>query len=197
MSPNGVLVPVVVLTALLLVSLVLAVGFGHAAIAPSETLRFLGAGVLGGTVTENELTPYTVVWEIRAPRAVLAALLGAGLAVTGVVMQVLVRNALADPFILGISSGRRLTFAPFPARLHGRPHGRGDGDHGDYQGQAEGQFPAWRPGIDRAVVTRMGHGDVGRPSSPAGGSAKFSSGLVVFVTSRWEIRRPWISRTRS
>lgn len=46
-----------------------------------------------------------IVWDLRLPRAVLAAVCGAGLALCGVVLQSLLRNPLADPFILGISSG--------------------------------------------------------------------------------------------
>ncbi|WP_425415057.1 FecCD family ABC transporter permease [Rhodococcus phenolicus] len=46
-----------------------------------------------------------IVWELRLPRTLLAAICGAGLAVCGVIMQSLLRNPLADPFVLGISSG--------------------------------------------------------------------------------------------
>ncbi|WP_458334875.1 FecCD family ABC transporter permease [Quadrisphaera oryzae] len=46
-----------------------------------------------------------IVWEERLPRALVAAACGAGLSVCGVVLQSLLRNALADPFVLGISSG--------------------------------------------------------------------------------------------
>ncbi|WP_216215033.1 FecCD family ABC transporter permease [Amycolatopsis aidingensis] len=46
-----------------------------------------------------------IVWNLRLPRALLAAGCGAGLAVCGVVMQSLLRNPLADPFVLGVSSG--------------------------------------------------------------------------------------------
>lgn len=46
-----------------------------------------------------------IVWELRLPRTLLAAVCGAGLAVCGVIMQSLLRNPLADPFVLGISSG--------------------------------------------------------------------------------------------
>lgn len=48
---------------------------------------------------------FNVVWLIRFPRVLLGAFVGAGLAVVGVTMQALVRNPLADPYILGISSG--------------------------------------------------------------------------------------------
>ncbi|WP_017557640.1 FecCD family ABC transporter permease [Nocardiopsis baichengensis] len=46
-----------------------------------------------------------IVWELRLPRALLAAVCGAGLAVCGAVLQSLLRNPLADPFVLGVSSG--------------------------------------------------------------------------------------------
>lgn len=47
----------------------------------------------------------TIIWEIRFPRVLLGAIVGAGLSVSGVIIQTLVRNALADPYILGVSSG--------------------------------------------------------------------------------------------
>lgn len=47
----------------------------------------------------------TIIWQIRFPRVVLGALVGAGLAVLGVVVQAMVRNPLADPYILGVESG--------------------------------------------------------------------------------------------
>ena len=46
-----------------------------------------------------------IVWRLRMPRAVLACLVGGGLSIVGVAMQALVRNPLAEPYILGISSG--------------------------------------------------------------------------------------------
>ncbi len=46
-----------------------------------------------------------MVWDLRLPRAILAALIGASLAISGAVMQCLTRNPLADPKIMGISSG--------------------------------------------------------------------------------------------
>ncbi|MGN0953887.1 FecCD family ABC transporter permease [Dialister sp.] len=51
---------------------------------------------------------HDIVWLLRLPRLVLAALVGAGLSVCGVVMQAIVKNPLADPYILGISSGASL-----------------------------------------------------------------------------------------
>lgn len=46
-----------------------------------------------------------IIWQIRVPRVLLAALVGAGLAISGAAIQALVRNSIADPYILGISSG--------------------------------------------------------------------------------------------
>ncbi|WP_344362416.1 FecCD family ABC transporter permease [Streptomyces gobitricini] len=63
------------------------------------------AAHLGGDV--SELTPIRdgIVWNLRLPRTLLAAVCGAGLALCGAVMQSLLRNPLADPFVLGVSSG--------------------------------------------------------------------------------------------
>ena len=46
---------------------------------------------------------HDIIWLLRLPRLVLAAIVGAGLAVCGVIMQAIVKNPLADPYILGIS----------------------------------------------------------------------------------------------
>lgn len=51
---------------------------------------------------------HDIIWLLRLPRLVLAAITGCGLAVCGVVMQAIVKNPLADPYILGISSGASL-----------------------------------------------------------------------------------------
>jgi len=50
----------------------------------------------------------TIIWEIRLPRILLAMLVGAALAVSGTALQALLRNPLADPYVLGISSGAAL-----------------------------------------------------------------------------------------
>lgn len=57
-----------------------------------------------------------IVWDIRFPRALLAALVGAGLAVVGAALQSVTRNPLADPHLLGISSGA--AFGAILALLH-------------------------------------------------------------------------------
>lgn len=54
---------------------------------------------------EADPTAYSILWNIRMPRVVLAALVGASLAIAGAAFQGLLKNPLADPYTLGISSG--------------------------------------------------------------------------------------------
>ncbi|RLL67516.1 iron ABC transporter permease [Streptomyces sp. Z26] len=106
-APGRLPVPLLaaVLAAALLLSLLCAVALGASGIGWDDTTRYLRAGLTGGRVTAEERPAYTIVWELRFPRALLAAVVGAGLAAVGVAVQAMVRNALADPFVLGISSG--------------------------------------------------------------------------------------------
>jgi iron complex transport system permease protein len=70
----------------------------------------IAAGHLGlGTIpADTGVGADAIVWQLRAPRIVLAAIAGAGLAVIGVVVQGVTRNALADPYLLGLSAGASL-----------------------------------------------------------------------------------------
>ncbi|WP_222851561.1 iron ABC transporter permease [Phytoactinopolyspora mesophila] len=102
---GGIALAVVVLTVLLVVSVVVAIGLGSAVVPPSDTARYLWASVTGGSIPADESTRYQIIWQVRTPRVLLAVIVGAGLGVVGVVIQAMVRNALADPFILGVSSG--------------------------------------------------------------------------------------------
>ncbi|XTZ14499.1 FecCD family ABC transporter permease [Micromonospora echinospora] len=104
-SAVGLTLPVTLLVTALVASVVVVIGLGPAAVAPDETARYLWAGLTGGTITADEVTRYQIIWQIRTPRVLLAACVGAGLGAIGVAVQALVRNALADPYILGVSSG--------------------------------------------------------------------------------------------
>ncbi|WMT92958.1 iron ABC transporter permease [Pelagibacterium sp. H642] len=94
-----------IFSVLLPVSILVAIGLGPAVIHPVDTARYLWAAVTSGTITADEVTRYQIIWQIRTPRVLLAAVVGAGLSAVGVAIQTLVRNALADPYILGVSSG--------------------------------------------------------------------------------------------
>jgi iron complex transport system permease protein len=96
---------VFVLGAVLVASVVVTIGLGPATIAPGETARYLWSALTGGRITAAEVPAYQIIWQVRAPRVLLAAVVGAGLGVVGVAVQAMVRNALADPFVLGVSSG--------------------------------------------------------------------------------------------
>ncbi len=97
---------------LLIVSVILSVSFGSLRIKPSIAysilLNKLFGLSLGDPAMVNDLSTYNVVWLIRMPRVLLAIAVGAGLALCGTIMQATVQNPLAEPYILGISSGASL-----------------------------------------------------------------------------------------
>lgn len=89
-------------TGLLLVAvLLLAMGVGAVPMALTDVIQALFAP------TESTLHA-TILWEVRVPRVLLAAAVGAVLAGCGVLMQALFRNPLADPGLIGVSSGAAL-----------------------------------------------------------------------------------------
>ncbi len=89
-----------VLAIVLLLSLVIAVGLGETPL----TLSQYGQGL-----TRPNSPAAEILWTIRAPRAVSAALVGAALGMAGAVMQGLLRNPLADPGVLGVSALSAMT----------------------------------------------------------------------------------------
>ena len=92
MGKGALIRPLLLLSAALIVALAIASTFGTTAV----SWRDAWAG---------EPTARTVIFDLRLPRALLAALVGAALAAAGVTFQTLLRNPLADPFILGVSGG--------------------------------------------------------------------------------------------
>ncbi len=54
---------------------------------------------------EFDITHFKIIWQIRLPRTIFALLVGAGLSICGAAMQALVLNPIADPYVLGVSSG--------------------------------------------------------------------------------------------
>lgn len=94
----------------LVLSVLWAVTFGAVDLAMGEVYRVILYKTLG--IGNAELYGSgglsDIVWFIRLPRLVLAIGIGAALATSGVVMQAIVKNPLADPYILGVSSGASL-----------------------------------------------------------------------------------------
>ena len=64
--------------------------------------------VLGGLIGHADPVAHTIVHDLRLPRAVAAALVGAALALSGATFQALLRNPLAEPYVLGVSGGAAL-----------------------------------------------------------------------------------------
>ncbi len=97
------------LSALLLLVMVIAVSFGSTPI-PLETIVQI---ILNGTgifhfAQQWNATAEVIIWQVRMPEVVGAALVGMGLSVAGVLFQGMLRNPLADPYLIGTSSGAAL-----------------------------------------------------------------------------------------
>lgn len=85
---------------------VLSVCVGSVAIGPGSVLSVVSDRVLGRPIGPPAApTEDAIVWQVRMPRVLLGLFVGAGLAVCGMALQAMVRNILADPQLLGISSG--------------------------------------------------------------------------------------------
>lgn len=95
----------VILAFLLFISCVISVGMGTMKISSSDVLNVIISKITGinrGNMAENVAA---VVWNIRLPRIICAAVVGTGLAISGVIFQGILQNPLADPYTLGISTG--------------------------------------------------------------------------------------------
>ncbi|MGG1658773.1 FecCD family ABC transporter permease [Brevibacillus sp. NRS-1366] len=96
------------LLVLLVLSITIAVTLGSVEINPATVWKIALSHVPGISkwiFVDWSKGEQTIIWDIRFPRVLLGAVVGAGLSVVGVAIQSLVRNSLADPYILGVSSG--------------------------------------------------------------------------------------------
>jgi iron complex transport system permease protein len=93
----------------LVIALLAGVGFGSVAVPPGDTLGILAHRLVGLDIARTwSSTAETIVWELRLPRILEAMVVGVGLAVAGATFQGLLRNPLADPYVLGTASGAAL-----------------------------------------------------------------------------------------
>ncbi|MBQ2041940.1 MAG: iron chelate uptake ABC transporter family permease subunit, partial [Firmicutes bacterium] len=112
---------IIVFIIILVLSILLAVTIGAVKISLGDVYRIvlynathfkigsLETGILIGDLDfASKGTMYEIVWNVRMPRVMMGAIVGVLLAMCGVVMQATVQNPLADPYILGISSGASL-----------------------------------------------------------------------------------------
>lgn len=86
-----------ILAGILLLAAIVSVGTGPAKLPASVLFEALTGG--------GDATTRAIVFELRLPRTLLAALVGGGLAVSGAAFQALLRNPLAEPYVLGVSGG--------------------------------------------------------------------------------------------
>ena len=88
---------IALLSLAVLVAVALSVSFGASGLGPGDLLRALSA--------DADPTARTILLQLRLPRAALAALIGGALGLSGCTFQALLRNPLAEPYVLGISGG--------------------------------------------------------------------------------------------
>lgn len=100
---------ILMLTSLLIFLMGLAISLGSVSIAQSTVWH-----ILAHKLSLTDMTSYwsmgreNIVWQVRLPRTLLAGMVGAALAVVGAALQSVTRNPLADPHLLGFSSGAAL-----------------------------------------------------------------------------------------
>jgi len=94
---------------LLVAALVVAVAIGSVAVGIGDTVAILGSRLLGLPLTHT-WAPWMeqVIFDVRLPRVLTAMLVGGGLAMAGTVFQALLRNPMADPYIIGTAAGASL-----------------------------------------------------------------------------------------
>lgn len=101
---GGFVVALIALLAVLLVSLAVTLGIGSVSVPADVVLQVVGRRMWLGDFPVTPLQDQ-IIWDLRLPRVLAAAAVGAGLAVCGAVLQSLTRNDLAEPYLLGISGG--------------------------------------------------------------------------------------------
>lgn len=103
---------IILLLIVLILSIMFATGLGPVKIPWIKTVRIIGSQLFQDSFITQDWTliEQNTILLLRLPRVLLGVIVGASLAICGVSMQALVRNQLADPFILGVSSGAS-TFA--------------------------------------------------------------------------------------
>ncbi|KGF47098.1 hypothetical protein HMPREF0872_05950 [Veillonella montpellierensis DNF00314] len=84
-------------------SFILSIGLGSVSIPLHDVLANIMTFLQTGTLPQDIVS--TILWEVRVPRTLFAMLCGIGLSLCGLVLQTVTRNDLADPYILGVSSG--------------------------------------------------------------------------------------------
>ncbi|HEY8552523.1 MAG TPA: iron chelate uptake ABC transporter family permease subunit, partial [Thermaerobacter sp.] len=166
------------LTLALVVALLLGTGLGAVAVPPEQLVHVLldaAANALTGGGSGEVAPAARILVDIRLPRVFLAALVGASLAAAGSAFQTLFRNPMADPYVLGVSSGGALGAALAYLVLLGLSTGAAGAAEGP-PGGAAGPAAGGLGGVAGALVRIIGFGLV-----PAGAFVG-ALGAVVAVS---------------
>ena len=86
---------------LFFIIVVLNINTGNVHISVAKILKIL-------FLRDGEAVEYNIIWKIRLPRILMAALLGGALSLSGFLLQTFFSNPIAGPFVLGISSGAKM-----------------------------------------------------------------------------------------
>lgn len=92
----------------LMVVMLAGVALGPVRLPADDILSIIGGKLLGGDLLQHTVAMQNVVWDLRLPRVILAALVGSSLAIAGASLQGLFGNSLADPGIVGVTAGASL-----------------------------------------------------------------------------------------
>ncbi|MBR2696720.1 MAG: iron ABC transporter permease [Parasporobacterium sp.] len=95
----------IILLAALFVVVILNINTGNVHISVGQILKIIFSGGHGSGAE------YNIIWKIRLPRIIMAAVLGGGLSLSGFMLQTFFNNPIAGPFVLGISSGAKMVVA--------------------------------------------------------------------------------------
>jgi iron complex transport system permease protein len=105
-APRRLAMVLTLLVATLAVTVVVGIGLGAVAVGPGTVVQIIGHHTVGlpDTTTWSSGTD-AIIWEVRLPRVMLALVVGPALAVSGLVLQCVVGNPMAEPYVLGVTSG--------------------------------------------------------------------------------------------
>lgn len=102
---NNKIVAYLLAVVLLITAMLLAISIGTVSVPIFDIVQIIGAGIFGFSMEQVDPMYSNIVLNIRLPRVILSGLVGASLAIAGAAFQGLLRNPLADPYTLGVSSG--------------------------------------------------------------------------------------------
>lgn len=88
--------------------IILGTGAGSVFVPPVQIVKIFGNKLFGTSLADIPASSVSIIWEIRFPRVLLGFLVGAALSVSGAAVQSVLKNPLASPYTLGVSSGASL-----------------------------------------------------------------------------------------